>query len=566
MDKKQFYRPVAMGAIFIASIFTVICFVEEVSADEPIVVNSAGGGDWPTITQAVNAAGKGATIQIQIGNGYNENVVINKELTIIGTGITRPIVHPASQGSISPIFDIQERNVTISYLEFDGTNTNAKAGIRSYALATEVDNVHINDCVIHGFQYNGFGIFLTRYGSVPYPTGHLIDENNIYNNNVGIYIESDPSDPPGSFNHIVEKNTISNQVVNNYNEYGIGIFNHGDKNIIQDNRIYSNQESGIELSDSYLCDISDSYEVGYPSQIYDNEIGIYINNSNYNDIGGSINRMILIYNNNYGVRVVNSANNEIFYTNFSENDHSGVNTYNGDYTEIHNCDFIEDSQTEMIPCNHIELQVTDHCTIENNRIIRDSDDHTRIELKNSDINTIQYNIFDGVIHLSQGSDSNIIQYMENFRSIEILSGDSNFINECDISYPDGYADLDACIILESSDDTHVYDCNLAHAEYGLYIANSDGTVINGLSDPEKDMCSFGSITIHWIYMVTSTTYNCTTKFKNYQCSLIDYNDEVALHKIGENNFGSILRWYTITPSGFESLKDADCYCIQDPSI
>ena len=71
MDKKQFCRTAAMGAIFIASIFAVISFVEEVSADEPIVVNSAGGGDWLTITQAVNAATKGATIQIEFGNGYN---------------------------------------------------------------------------------------------------------------------------------------------------------------------------------------------------------------------------------------------------------------------------------------------------------------------------------------------------------------------------------------------------------------------------------------------------------------------------------------------------------------
>lgn len=70
------------------------------AADDPIIVDQSGGGDFITITDAVDAAQDGAIIIIKPGR-YPENVVVmDKDLTIRGDGDRDDIVIEAVSGNL----------------------------------------------------------------------------------------------------------------------------------------------------------------------------------------------------------------------------------------------------------------------------------------------------------------------------------------------------------------------------------------------------------------------------------------------------------------------------------
>lgn len=52
-------------------------------ANETIIVDDEGDGNWVFIQDAIDAAGDGDIIEIYSGN-YNENLVITKEITLKG--------------------------------------------------------------------------------------------------------------------------------------------------------------------------------------------------------------------------------------------------------------------------------------------------------------------------------------------------------------------------------------------------------------------------------------------------------------------------------------------------
>ncbi len=98
----------------------------------------ASGCLTTSIQAAVTAASPGATITIGPGN-YFENVVVNKSVTLRGSGTTT-VVYPATSnpvcaggslcgGTASNVFLVEANAVTISNLRVEGDNPNLTSGV-----------------------------------------------------------------------------------------------------------------------------------------------------------------------------------------------------------------------------------------------------------------------------------------------------------------------------------------------------------------------------------------------------------------------------------------------------
>jgi hypothetical protein len=98
----------------------------------------ASGCAFTSIQAAINAASPGATITIGPGS-YVENIVVNKPVTLRGSGLetviypatSMPVCEPGSlcAGAASNIILVQADNVTITNLRLQGDNPNLTSGV-----------------------------------------------------------------------------------------------------------------------------------------------------------------------------------------------------------------------------------------------------------------------------------------------------------------------------------------------------------------------------------------------------------------------------------------------------
>jgi nitrous oxidase accessory protein NosD len=98
----------------------------------------ATGCSSTSIQSAINAASAGATITIGPGS-YSENVVVNKQVTLKGSG-TGTVIYPATSkpvceggslcgGTASNIIEVEASGVTITKLRLEGDNPGLKSGV-----------------------------------------------------------------------------------------------------------------------------------------------------------------------------------------------------------------------------------------------------------------------------------------------------------------------------------------------------------------------------------------------------------------------------------------------------
>ncbi len=130
------------------------------------------GGDFATIQLAVNAANAGDVIQILPGS-YMEQVTINKDLTLFGSGSSMTtIISPASGlaalsgASMNRSYIIGVTNgatVTIESITVDGGSTGTD-NLELVGIAGFDSNVSVNECVIQNVD-GGSGIGIAEFGS-----------------------------------------------------------------------------------------------------------------------------------------------------------------------------------------------------------------------------------------------------------------------------------------------------------------------------------------------------------------------------------------------------------------
>lgn len=277
-----------------------------------ITVNASGGANYTNIQEAINAANDSDSIYVAAGN-YNENVNVNKSVSLIGEGSGNTTVNASIPSS--HVFNISKNDVVLNGFTIKGAVGSNEAGI--YVFKSNNTRILNNSLTINYngiYLYNSSGNNLTNnYIEVASEGIYLINganntiqSNTISKSNDGMYFHK-------SFNNSLNGNNISN------NHYGIYLYSSGN-NYLTDNIVNSNVQLGIQLyysENNYLKNNSVNSNGNQGIQIYgsgynnltENTInlsryyGIYlyatINNNIYNNI----------FNNTYNFAIVNSSGN-----------------------------------------------------------------------------------------------------------------------------------------------------------------------------------------------------------------------------------------------------------------
>ncbi|MBX5326617.1 MAG: NosD domain-containing protein [Candidatus Bathyarchaeia archaeon] len=146
--------------------------------------------DFPTIQEAINNATNGDTIQVNHGT-YNENIIINKTLTLIGKNKTTTTINANKNGHA---IQITANNVTITGFTIKNSSQN-QLPIGAAVLINSVINTKITNNIITTNQH---GISLQNSNNT------LIVDNIIKNNTVGIQIAQN------SNNNLIYHNSLIN--------------------------------------------------------------------------------------------------------------------------------------------------------------------------------------------------------------------------------------------------------------------------------------------------------------------------------------------------------------------
>jgi parallel beta-helix repeat protein len=207
--------------------------------------------DYPTIQAAINNATAGATVLIAPGI-YNESIVVDKPLTIIGLPGSAPTFSGGGSGiaitllpgaSGSTIAGIVITHWDQGILIIDATNVKIYDNIMSLmncnGITLEGSNAANNLIYSNILQDNTVAINLTASSA-----NDTIYKNIISSNNIGLSLESS--------GHTIYANTISE------NQIGINISN-SNGNIIYHNNFINNNENA--KSNQY----SNTWDNGYPS-------------------------------------------------------------------------------------------------------------------------------------------------------------------------------------------------------------------------------------------------------------------------------------------------------------
>ncbi|MFH0947253.1 MAG: right-handed parallel beta-helix repeat-containing protein [Planctomycetota bacterium] len=213
-----------------------------------ITVDDDGLADYDNISDAIANANTGDTILVAAGT-YEEQVIVNVQVSIVGAGVNQTIVMPsisnAGTGSGSQVatttwvFRIQANNVIITGLTVNGNNPNLSAGIDArggiitdYSTGT-YSGLQVSNCMVTNVSFRG--IYAAAGG-----TAHQFQSNNVTN------VNAHPLDSAGIFFYGAEGNAILNTVENC--SIGIG-FHQGGGGTIQNN-VLRNCELGALANSS----------------------------------------------------------------------------------------------------------------------------------------------------------------------------------------------------------------------------------------------------------------------------------------------------------------------------
>jgi parallel beta-helix repeat protein len=251
------------------------------------VHNINKGTDYTTIQAAIDDASPGDEIHVDSGT-YNENVDVNKRLTLIGDDADVVTVRAAS--SSDHVFEVTADYVNISGFTVTGT-VYPDTGIY---LGSSTDHCNISN---NRASNNGYGLHL--YSS----NNNMLHNNNASNNNVGIYLDS-------SSNNILQNNNMSNR------GSGILLYRSSNYNTLTNNTANSNDGNGIYLDSS-------SNNMLQNNNVSNNWYGIRLYpSSNYNTLqSNTVNS-----NNDVGISLYSSSNNILYHNNLIDNAHNAYDT------------------------------------------------------------------------------------------------------------------------------------------------------------------------------------------------------------------------------------------------
>ncbi len=250
-----------------------------------ITVDNDGGQDYTTIQQAIDNASDGDIIQVSPGT-YNENVNVDKQLTLISTNGSA-VTHIVASCSSGSAVTLDHDSVTISGFNISGSTDMGISGIYISSSDNSVSNNKITK--------NNMGIYISS-------SDNLVTDNTISENNEGICA------------HVSSGISVMNNTIND--SYGSGIYLSTFRNcILKNNSIYENYY-GIFLYKTENSTIEHN-------TLSKNSIGLIIMESNNNT---AINNRII--SNSVSGLELNKATESTIYNNYFNNSNNVKFTYN----------------------------------------------------------------------------------------------------------------------------------------------------------------------------------------------------------------------------------------------
>ena len=277
--------------LFLIGMLTLAFNIQTVKAEPTTwTVDDDGPADFSSIQEAIDSplVMDGDTIYVYDGI-YYENVVVSKELSLVGEDNTTTVIDGMEIGTVVVIaadnvmigeFTIRgSRKPSMEYTPSTDTGVLVFAG---YDQTVENATIFNND-----IRNNYIGIFIWC------SLNNTVVDNRIENNFIGIGIDE-------AIHNNILRNTLSSNVG--------GIWLGSGGNDISGNNISSNSEYGMQLDGSLHNTVDRNV-------IENNGYGIDLSSSSNNIISGNN----ITANNERGIYLDESSNNKIYHNNFIDN-------------------------------------------------------------------------------------------------------------------------------------------------------------------------------------------------------------------------------------------------------
>jgi hypothetical protein len=194
--------------LLFSSIFTCAFNIQKAKAAETLIVPD----NYPTIQAAINAASNGDTIFVRSGT-YNENIVVNKMVTLIGENSNNTIINNGNDYAYA-VVNIQSGNVTVenftiqngykgvvidSYFSLPDYIVSDRLINNTFAVESCSDNIVYNNTVINsldGICADSFFCNVTSniisccHAGVVMDCAFALTSNTIYNCSIAMCINS----------------------------------------------------------------------------------------------------------------------------------------------------------------------------------------------------------------------------------------------------------------------------------------------------------------------------------------------------------------------------------------
>jgi len=185
-----------------------------------LFVGKTNDFEYNTIQEALNVCNNDAIIYVFKGY-YVENIIINKQISLIGEDKNSTIIDGGFQGHV---IDILIKNVSISNITLQNANASLNNTDVNAGLSIRSDNVTVKQCL---FQNNIVGIQISSNDN---RIENCTFQDNVY----------------GIFTLDATRNMISNNFFQSNDKYGIHLYGRSSLNLVTKN-IFSNNTFGIRI-------------------------------------------------------------------------------------------------------------------------------------------------------------------------------------------------------------------------------------------------------------------------------------------------------------------------------
>jgi nitrous oxidase accessory protein len=309
-----------------------------ISRGKILYVGGSGPNNYTEIQAAIDNASIGDTVFVYNDSSpYYENVKVNKSINLLGEDKNTTIIDGSNNND--NVISISEDNVQIrEFLIRNSGTTSMYSGIWIKANDAIMDSniitsneagintKHSNNTIISNnyFSNNWCGILQE------YSNNSTIIQNICLNNTYGV-------NNVKSNNSIVSFNNISNDYI------GISIYDNSNYNILKNNKINSNGDTGIEVMDYSTNNIIIANNITF------NYIaGIHFYQSSNNTVKGN-----KIVSNHDGISLTYSKINTILDNTITSNNNGILLRSHSTNNSIYHNNFINNNQNAYDECDNI---------------------------------------------------------------------------------------------------------------------------------------------------------------------------------------------------------------------